>query len=471
MTTDHLELMKSHSYQWPTVPLSKVPGWTILDDDYLARSMPESAKDLAIDSAWPAFFPAPVCLITTEADGQVLVEREVGASIVNRFPYVVAISLCREALSQRHHPRHQFMRALEASGSATIQFVEPGANMDRLLGAIGSLPDSRALERIAESGAKTRRGFATDAPLLADAYLTYEAELVEPHQDFEGHSIFEKPWMDVGSHRIYFLEIRGIGLRSDIASGERQIRWRALPAWRSARIESSRAVRDLDTEHYTKGYSPRYSFPSGNTSSFEYDEIIDGMAVKLLSRLPAGQVEVDNDRARWPCFFPSSAGLITTWSPTGEPNLMPCGSTTVVSRQPFTIAPCVSYANINVRYAPRKSLEFLSSSGRFGCSVPFISDSVVDAMKYAGNVSFVDDENKIANSGLELGPESKFGPVLAQAPIHFDCEIVDEVRLGTHMMYLGEVRRILVRRDVTPENPLEWLPLAGVTDSSEPFPT
>jgi flavin reductase (DIM6/NTAB) family NADH-FMN oxidoreductase RutF len=47
-------------------------------------------------------------------------------------------------------------------------------------------------------------------------------------------------------------------------------------------------------------------------------------------------------------------------------------------------------------------------------------------------------------------------------PVHFDCEVVGEVRLGTHVMFLGEVRRVLVRSDVTVANPLEWLPWANI---------
>jgi hypothetical protein len=36
------------------------------------------------------------------------------------------------------------------------------------------------------------------------------------------------------------------------------------------------------------------------------------------------------------------------------------------------------------------------------------------------------------------------------------------VLLGTHIMFLGKVSKILVRGDVTPETPLEWYPLASV---------
>ena len=93
--------------------------------------------------------------------------------------------------------------------------------------------------------------------------------------------------------------------------------------------------------------------------------------------------------------------------------------------------------------------------------MPFISDRVVAAIKYAGNVSFQVAGDKVARAGLAVergGP----APVLPELPVHFDCEVLDEVRLGTHVMFLGAVRRIRVRPDVTPSNPLEWCPWADV---------
>ena len=97
----------------------------------------------------------------------------------------------------------------------------------------------------------------------------------------------------------------------------------------------------------------------------------------------------------------------------------------------------------------------------FGCGVPFIGDRVISTIKYAGNVSLQVAGDKVARAGLTVeggGP----APVLTDLPVHFDCEVLDEVRLGTHVMFLGSVRRIRVRPDVTAANPLEWCPWADV---------
>jgi flavin reductase (DIM6/NTAB) family NADH-FMN oxidoreductase RutF len=183
------------------------------------------------------------------------------------------------------------------------------------------------------------------------------------------------------------------------------------------------------------------------------------MAIKHLTR----ELEFDNDKARWPCFFPQSAGIITTRGKDGSVNVMPCGSTTVVSRHPMAIAPCIGYADINERYAARASLRLIEESGYFGVGVPYIDDVVLDAIRYAGNTSLKDDPHKIGNLGLRVG-EGEFVPILPDLPITYECEVVDSVTLGTHVMYFGEVRRILVNPAAEAQNALEWCPWADIQE-------
>ncbi len=173
-------------------------------------------------------------------------------------------------------------------------------------------------------------------------------------------------------------------------------------------------------------------FPSAATIGFEPDETHDGMATKYLPPLAEDQVEIDNDRARWPCFFPSSLGLITSWYAPDVPNVMPCGSTTIVSRHPLVVAPCISYAAINARYAPRATLAAIRERGRFGCGVPFIDDTVLGAIRYCGNVSARVNANKVVDAGLAV-ERSDWAPIVPLLPVHFECEVIGEVRLGTHM--------------------------------------
>lgn len=465
-------------YRWPTEPLDAGHGWRAAETPgFVTRDMPESDDELARDSRWPAFFPSPICLVTTGEGDTVALEKVVGPSIVNRFPYVAALSFCRRHLSERHHVRSRFCERLEAGGEAVIQFLDQGPELAAAMAAIAQVPDERTNERIARAGLTTRPSDTVSAPALAEAYLAYEVRLVRPGRDFDGRPIFEQAWHDVGSHRVYFLEITAIQLRRDIAEGRAQIAWRALPDWAPG---AGRAVPKgvQPPPHlparYQKGYSPDYRFPAADTVAFEWDEMRGEMAVKRLAPLPEDQVEVDNDRARWPCFFPSSAGMITSWvdgrdeagANEWDANLMPCGSTVVIGRQPLTIGCAISYSRINERYAPRASLDIIRDHGAFGCGVAYISAAMTEAIRYAGTTSFAVDPGKIAHAGFSLaaGPAAGgLAPRLAELPIHFDCKLVDEVVLGTHVLFLGEVRRIFVRDDLTVDNPMAWCPFGRLT--------
>lgn len=446
-------------YAWPVDPLEGDPSWTLAADGRSwSRAMPEPRSAIALDSRWPAFFPSPITLVTTGQGDSFALEKVVGASIVNRFPYVVALSFCREALSDRHYARTNFTDLLERSGSATLQFLPAGEELDRAMEAIGRIPDEHSDQRLLDSGVQFTASLMSEVPVAKSAFLVYETRLIGPSLDLDGRKIFEQPWVDVGSHRVYFLEITAIQLREDIARGESQIWWRSLPTWKPSLANSDMAepTARVRSDGYSKGYSANYRFPGAGTTAFEWDRIVDGKAVQVLTH----HIEMDNDRARWPCFFPQSLGLLTS-SHQGTSNLMPCGSTTVVSRSPLVIAPAISYSDINERYARRHSLELIEQSGWFGCGVPFLDDDVIDAIKYTGNVSLLKDPNKLRNSGLRVSSGERV-PILEDLPVFFECRVVGRVHLGTHLLLLGQVERIRVRADVTPESPLEWCPWADV---------
>ena len=450
-------------YLWPYNGAFDAAAWGhMADDGHRVRVLPESREELERDSRWPAFFPSPICITTTAHGGVSHVEKVVGASIVNRFPYVVALSYCREALSSRHYVRRTFMDALEASGCATIQFIMPSDELGTLMSGIAEVPEDRPAERFAATCLATHG----TPPIFDDAYLVYQCRLVRPGRDFEGAPIYPEPWIDVGSHRVYLLEIELIALEEDIASGRAPLHWRSLPVWRGApwrRSDPAAAAKRhaaLARGTFVKAYQPDYVFPSAGTIAFAADEHRGGFAIKHLLPLPADQVEVDNDRARWPCFFPSSVGLITVADAEDRVGGMACGSTTILSRHPLTVAIGVSYARINQRYARRGSLDLLENADRFGCGVPYYDADVLEAIRYLGNISRSHDPQKVDNCGLT--PVRMGGSVaLAELPIHYDCRIVARQRLGTHVLILGEVESVFVRRDITPENPLEWCPWAG----------
>jgi flavin reductase (DIM6/NTAB) family NADH-FMN oxidoreductase RutF len=455
------DALQSYRYRWPQDRDWQKRFAHEPDIAFYRLDFPELDHDLARDSRWPALFPAPLCLVTTGDGETVALEKVVGASIVNRFPYVVALSFCREALSARHYVRGRFMEMLERNGTAAVQFLAPGPRLDAAMAAIARVPDENATERVAASGLAVERGLTIPTPILQDAYLVYECRLVRPCRDFDGAEIFTQPWRDIGSHRIFYLEINAIQLDRTIADGRTPIRWRSLPTWVGRDRYRSMPVASRPAGRYIKRYTPDYVFPSSQTVAFEPDDATERRLVKHLPPLPADQVEVDNDRARWPCFFPSSLGMISTWDNDGCASVIPCGSTTIVSRKPLVVSPCISYAAINERYAPRHTLDRIRATGRFGCGVAYHDPDIVEAIGYLGNVSMRDDPNKVSNAGLQVLRVGQT-PLLPALPVHFDCRVIGEERLGTHIMFFGEVERVYVRDDVSPDRPLEWCPWATI---------
>lgn len=451
------------AYRWPAEPLSPEKGWHRDEDMALWRPMPEDPAEVAVDSRWPAFFPSPICLVTT-GDGQTTaLEKVVGASIVNRFPYLVALSFCREPLSERHYARSTFCDLIERTGTASVQFIAPGPQLDAAMGAIGHVPDADGHTRIAASGLGIRPSISSEAPVFEDAFMAYEAQLAAPMTDHDGNQLFERPWVDVGSHRIYFFRITTIQLRQDIATGQAQVNWRSLPEFSTDLALTGASLEALESSgKYIKGYEPNYRFPASGTIAFRGDYVRDGMTVLEVK----DELITDNDDARWPCFFPQSAGIITSRSAEGVDNVMPCGSTTVVSRHPLVIAPCVSYAAVNERYAPRASLDLILENGWFGCGVPFINEAVIESLRYAGNMSLREDVEKLRNSGFRHDAGDRV-PVLTGLPLFFECEVIGHELLGTHAMIFGQVTRIRVGADVSPDNPLEWCPWPDVVGSDD----
>lgn len=461
--------LEPHLYRWPTERLigdgnwrhSAIPG-------FIERAMPESEQSLAADSRWPAMFPSAICLVSTGDGTSAAIEKVVGPCIVNRFPFVMSLSFCRRPLSPRHYARQRFMDMIEANGSVAVQFLPPGPKLSYTLDCIAQIPEERITERPSATGLATRPGLNSPAPVFAESYLVYEGRLVSPGKDFDARPIFDRPYTDIGSHRIYFFEVQSIQLRDDLASGAAQVQWQSLPVWRPRDGEHGLRPVDWSTRpagKYIKGFTPYYAFPSANTVAFAADGHAHGMAYKMLPSLPQDQVEVDNDAARWPCFFPSSLGMITTWGADGEPNVMPCGSTVVVSRSPMSIGIAVGYARVNERYAPRATLDNLRRAGHFGCGVAYASLDLAEAIRYVGTTSIADDPRKVHSSGLQLITDVD-QPVIAGLPLHFDCRIVHEQPLGTHVLFVGEVERILCRSDVDRENPLTWAPFAAVPPES-----
>jgi hypothetical protein len=164
--------------------------------------------------------------------------------IVNRFPYVLALSFCRHDLSSRHHARGRFMDLLERSGQATVQFLPQGEPLDRAMSAIATAPDRDTHTRIRRSTLTTRGAVTNDAPVFDDAYLVYEASLARPSLDFSGGRIYDTPGGRREPSRLFPGDQRDPASRRHRGRTARQIHWRSLPAWQPQRpLQTNDAAR------------------------------------------------------------------------------------------------------------------------------------------------------------------------------------------------------------------------------------
>lgn len=460
--------LDSNKYRWPQENFFKPTWQSVTHTNFKMLELAEDLDGLLEDSRWPAFFPSSICIVTTKFGKKFGVEKVVGASIVNRFPYIVALSFCNRTLSSRHYARHYFINLLEHSKSVAIQFLFPNINLHKIIDCIEKTPPEHRYEYILDQKIPMELGVEEQNPIFSDSFLIYEASLKKTTVALDGNPIFENYFKDIGSHRIYFLEINRIHLNKDISDKNKKIYWKSLPTWTPLQTknnyeEEKLIIRNQNLKKlkYVKQYNPHYFFPSLDTINFNHNEIRGARVINSLPPVAAEQIEVDNDKARWPCFFPSSLGIITLFDLEGRVSAMPCGSTTIVSRFPLVISICVSYSRINERYAPRKTLDFLFKQDYFGCGVPYIDQEILEAINYLGNISYREDNDKFYNSGLtaiNIGNT----PLIEQLPIHFDCKIINKIPLGTHIMFFGEVKNIFLRNDVTFTNPFVWNPYTNV---------
>ncbi len=90
-------MLEKYLYTWPHAELDKAKWEKSVHAGFIEHSMPESEEKLAMDSRWPGFFPSAICFVTAGDDTNNALEKVVGATIVNRFPYIVAFELLYKA--------------------------------------------------------------------------------------------------------------------------------------------------------------------------------------------------------------------------------------------------------------------------------------------------------------------------------------------------------------------------------------
>lgn len=126
--------------------------------------------------------------------------------------------------------------------------------------------------------------------------------------------------------------------------------------------------------------------------------------------------------------FTTGVALITTQSRRG-PNVMAAEWTFQVSYDPFLIA---------VHVAPGEAThEAIAETGEFGVNV--LGEDQVDAMAFAGHFS-KHSVDKLTSTLFDAYPATKIrAPLLRGALLNAECRVVEQLDLGDHTAFVGEV--------------------------------
>lgn len=129
--------------------------------------------------------------------------------------------------------------------------------------------------------------------------------------------------------------------------------------------------------------------------------------------------------------FTTGVGLITSDGPHG-PNIMACEGTHLVSYQPARIT--ISVGN------KKPTWENIKKTKEFGVSLASVDQ--MQAIIVAGKHS-AKNLDKIAvlkAIGVKLLPSKHIKPMLVDgAALHAECKVVDELVVGDHTLFVGEV--------------------------------
>ena len=122
--------------------------------------------------------------------------------------------------------------------------------------------------------------------------------------------------------------------------------------------------------------------------------------------------------------------------------LVGCGNGTDFKHNLITVAwagiVCSTPPMVSVSIRPeRYSRGLIESTGEFTINVPTVA--MAEAVDYCGMVSGRDTD-KFAAAKFTAKKGSKVAaPIIEECPLALECKVVHSLKLGSHIMYVGEV--------------------------------
>ncbi|WP_124101018.1 flavin reductase family protein [Ruminococcus sp. Marseille-P6503] len=145
------------------------------------------------------------------------------------------------------------------------------------------------------------------------------------------------------------------------------------------------------------------------------------------------------------------------------PTLVTCG--TVEKPNIFTVAwtgilntqPPMTYISVRPE---RFSYDIIKSSGEF--VINLATEQLVRAVDYCG-VRSGRNTDKFKDTGLSVQQAGEVGcPVLEQSPVNIECRVREIIPLGTHDMFIADIVRVDVARELIDPNGRLELDKAGL---------
>ncbi|MDP8212345.1 MAG: flavin reductase family protein [Candidatus Zapsychrus exili] len=140
--------------------------------------------------------------------------------------------------------------------------------------------------------------------------------------------------------------------------------------------------------------------------------------------------------------YPTPVFIVGTYDKNGEPNVMNAAWGGICCSNP----PCVAIAVRPSRYTYENVLE----KKAFTVSIP--SEIHAKEADYFGIVSGR-KENKLQKAGLTaVKSDIVDAPYIDEFPVALECSLLKTVELGTHAVFIGEIKDVKMEESVLGEN-------------------
>jgi flavin reductase (DIM6/NTAB) family NADH-FMN oxidoreductase RutF len=139
--------------------------------------------------------------------------------------------------------------------------------------------------------------------------------------------------------------------------------------------------------------------------------------------------------------YPAPSVLVSCVSGSGKANIITLAWVGTVCSEP----PMVS---ISVRPG-RFSYKLISETKEFVINIP--TTDIVDKVEYCG-IHSGKDVDKFKETGLTPMPATKVRVTLIkECPVNIECKVKDEIHLGSHNLFLGEIVAIDIDEEILTE--------------------